>query len=265
MTGRGEPLVLMHGLATTRSIWRHVAPRLARSHRVVTLDVPGFGASPPTGPGFALDEVADAILGGLRGAGVDEPFALVGHSMGGALALTLAARSPDSVRCLVLVSPAGLRPLPALAAEGLGALAAAYIPLRRAAAPLAAVGWGRRMLMTGGVVDGAALPAAEVRALLAASSEAKRTRQALRAVVEADLRALLRDLPLPVGGIWGEGDRVIPPGGAATVMALRPAATCEVVADAGHISMIERPEAFVEALERVLAAIGPSSPSGERV
>jgi 3-oxoadipate enol-lactonase len=176
--------------------------------------------------------------------------------MGGAVALTLAARAPQSVRSLVLVSPAGLRPLPSLVASGLGALAAAYVPVRRAGAPLARVAWGRRLLMAGGVVDGAALAPDEVRTLLTASSGATRTRQALRAVVEADLRGMLRDLPLPVGGVWGEGDRVIPPGGAATVLALRPGARCEVVPGAGHISMVERPEAFVDALERVLAAIG---------
>jgi pimeloyl-ACP methyl ester carboxylesterase len=255
VAGRGRPLVLVHGLATTRSVWRHVVPLLARSRRVVTLDVPGFGASDPAGPGFDLGDVADGVLKGLRAARVREPFELVGHSMGGAVALTLAARAPERVRSLVLVSPAGLRPLHPLAATGLGALAAAYVPVRRAGAPLAQLAWGRRLLMIGGVVDAAALVPEEVRKLLAASGGARRTRQALRTVVEADLRGLLRDLPLPVGGVWGEGDRVIPPGGAATVMALRPGAHCEVIAGAGHISMIEQPEAFVEVLERVLAAI----------
>ena len=270
VAGRGDPLVLVHGLATTRSVWRHAAPLLARRRTVVTLDVPGFGASEPAGPGFELDEVADEVLRGLRAAGVGEPFELVGHSMGAAVALTLAGAAPDSVRSLVLVSPAGLRPLPSLAANGLGVLAAAYVPLRRAASPLAEVSWGRRLLMTGGVVDGAALPPREVRTLLAASSGAKRTRHALRAVAGADLRGLLRELPMPVGGVWGEGDRVIPPGGVATLLALRPGAACEVVAGAGHISMVERPDAFVAALERVLASdrvgrLCQTSPFGERV
>jgi pimeloyl-ACP methyl ester carboxylesterase len=255
IAGSGEPLVLVHGLATTRSVWRRVVPLLARTHQVVVLDVPGFGTSAPVGPGFDLDAVADAIGRAVREAGVGEPFQLVGHSMGGAIALTLAARAPQRVRSLVLVSPAGLRPIPALAASGLGALAAAYVPLRRLASPVARMALGRRLLMTGGVVDGAALPADEVRALLAASSGARRTREALAAVAAADLRGTLRDLPMPVGGVWGEGDRVIPPGGATTMRAMRAGAACEVVAGAGHIAMIEQPAAFVEALERVLAAI----------
>ncbi len=60
---------------------------------------------------------------------------------------------------------------------------------------------------------------------------------------------------MPVGAVWGRGDRVIPPGGAETVRGLRPDAVCEVVDGAGHISMVEQPDAFVDALERVLVAI----------
>lgn len=260
VSGHGDPLVLVHGLATTRSVWRHVVPLLATRRRVVAIDVPGFGGSDPAGPGFDLDQVGDAIAGGLREAGVSEPYDLVGHSMGAAVALTLAANEPSAARALVLVSPAGLRPIPAFAASWIGTLAAAYVPLRRMASPLADMPWGRRLLMTGGVLDGAALAPSEVRLLLAASGGARRTRQALRAVAAADLRALLSELPQPVGGLWGEGDRVIPPGGAATLRELRPGAICEVVADAGHIAMVEQPDSFAAALERVLSALRVAIP-----
>jgi pimeloyl-ACP methyl ester carboxylesterase len=49
--GNGEPLVLIHGLATTRLIWRRVVPMLAGDRRVIAIDVPGFGVSPPAGDG----------------------------------------------------------------------------------------------------------------------------------------------------------------------------------------------------------------------
>lgn len=257
VTGRGDALVLIHGLATTRSIWTHAAPLLARhGRRVVTLDVPGFGAAPPAGRGFDLDAVADRMHDELRAAGVEEPFDLVGHSMGAAVALTLAAREPVSVRRLVLVSPAGLRPLPFAACAVLGMAAELYIPARRRAAPLAGWGWGRRLLMTGGVSDGSALAPGVVRELLGASSGARRIGPALAAVAAADLRETLRALPLPVGALWGRGDRVIPPGGAHTLLALRPHAACEIIEGAGHIAMVEQPEAFVAALRRVLERSG---------
>ena len=255
VTGRGEPIVLVHGLATTGSIWRRVAPTLARSRSVVAIDVPGFGASDPAGPGFKLHAVAQRIRDGLAQAGVPEPYDLVGHSMGGAVALTLATAYPESVRGLVLVSPAGLAPVPGPLAAAVGRAAELYIPLRRYGAPLAGHPWGRRLLMTGGVIDGAALAPAEVRQLVSSSRGARRTRQALVAVAAADLRGMLADLRRPVGAIIGTGDRVVRPGTLDTIRALCPDAACEVVTDAGHISMIERPQQFVEALQRVLVEI----------
>jgi pimeloyl-ACP methyl ester carboxylesterase len=254
-TGSGEPLVLIHGLATTRSIWRHVVPRLAATRQVVTLDVPGFGATRPVGRGFDLDDVAADVAGSLRAAGIPEPYDLVGHSMGAAVAITLAVREPDAVRSLVLVSPAGLRPIPLAGAAALGMAAELYIPLRRRASVLAGWSWGRRLLMAGGVVDAGALAPAVVRQLVGASTGARRIGPALSAVASADLRGALAELPMPVGAVWGRGDRVIPPGGAQTMRRLRPGAACEVIDGAGHISMVEQPDAFVEALERVLVAI----------
>ena len=71
----------------------------------------------------------------------------------------------------------------------------------------------------------------------------------------ADLRELLAELPMPIGALWGSGDRVIPPGGERTVRSLRPDAACEVIDGTGHIAMVEQPAAFVDALERILVAI----------
>lgn len=253
--GSGEPLVLVHGLATTRVIWRRVVPILSAERRVITLDVPGFGGSPPAGAGFDLEEVAARIAAELERAGVPHPFDLVGHSMGGAVALTLAGADPDAVRRLVLVAPAGLRPIPAPGGLAFGIAAAWGIALRRQASPLADLDWGRRLLMTPGTAAPSALPPAEVRAMLAASRGATRIAAALATVASADLRELVRSLPVPVGTVWGERDRIIPPGGVTTLLALRPEAPVRMVERAGHIPMMERPAAFATALDAVLAAL----------
>ncbi len=246
--GRGEPLVLVHGLATTRAIWRRVLPRLGARRRVIALDVPGFGETPPVGPGFDLDAVADAIADGLE----DAPFDLVGHSLGGALSIVLAERHPDAVRRLVLVAPAGLRPLPSVAARVAGTAAARAIPLRRRGAALADTGWGRRLLMTPGTAEPSAIPPAEVRAMLDASRGATRIAEALQSAASADLRERLRALELPVGIIWGAHDRIIPARG---IDSIRPGAPSVLVARAGHIPMIEQPERFAAALEQVIQAL----------
>ncbi|WP_205695585.1 alpha/beta fold hydrolase [Conexibacter sp. SYSU D00693] len=254
--GDGEPLVLVHGLATTRSVWRRVLPLLAH-RRVVALDVPGFGASPPAGPGFALADVALRVADAVRDAGVEEPYDLVGHSMGGAVALELAARRPRVVRRLVLVAPAGLRPLPPQVTRASGLAAHRFIAARRRAEALADLPWGRRLLMWPGTADPAALPPGEVRALLTASRGATRTADALATVGSADLREQLRRLPLPVAALWGDGDRIVAPGGMDVVRELRPGAATATVPGAGHIPMVERPAAFVAALEDVLARTSP--------
>jgi len=151
--------VLVHGVGASGEIWRQVAETLARDRRVSAADLPGFGASPPAGPGFALDAVADRLGEGLAAAGVSSPFDLVGHSLGGAVALTLAHRHPTAVRRLVLVAPAGLAPRPAAAAGALGTLASVTIPLRRGLArPLAGLPLTRRLLLAGTVHDGGRLP-----------------------------------------------------------------------------------------------------------
>jgi pimeloyl-ACP methyl ester carboxylesterase len=255
VTGRGDPLVLIHGLATTRSIWRLVAPLMALNRQVVLFDVPGFGDCRPAGPGFELPAVADAVRDGLRAAGVREPYDIAGHSMGATVAAQLAARDPDAVRSLVLVSPVGLRPMSSVTASVLGALAIVNVPLRRAAAPIAATALGRRILMAGRVVDARAMSAAEVRTTVGASCGATRTRAALEVILTADQRELLRELRVPVGAVWAAHDRLIPAGGAEMLAGLRPDAVSEVVARAGHLAMVERPAEFAEALERVLLAL----------
>ncbi len=240
-----EPLVLIHGLAANREIWRHVTGLLGGE--TIALDVPGFGAAPPVGDGFDLADVADAIADTLP-----DRFDLAGHSMGGAVALTLASRHPERVRRLVLVAPAGLRAFPPLVGAVAGALTDPLNALRRAGAPLADLPWGRRMLLGFGTAEPVALAPSEVRMLVGASRGATRVREALAVVATSDLRPALRALPLPVGAVWGERDHVIPAAALETFRACRPEAPVEVIAGAGHIPMIERPRAFAEALERVL-------------
>ena len=145
--GTGEPLVLVHGIATDRSIWDLVVGELSRTRRVVALDVPGFGASAPAGEDFVLTEVADQIVEGLALAGITGPFDLVGHSLGGGISIVLAAAHQPLVRRLVLVAPAGLRPFPAAISNLLAASADAVLAARRSAAPLTDTWWGRRLLL----------------------------------------------------------------------------------------------------------------------
>jgi pyruvate dehydrogenase E2 component (dihydrolipoamide acetyltransferase) len=247
--GAGEPLVLLHGVATSRLVWRRVVEPLARGRRVIAVDVPGFGESAPAGPGFELEQVADALIGGLA----VERFDLVGHSLGGAVAVATAARRPAAVRRLVLVAPAGLAPRATRIAAVLGAAAERAEYARRVLGHrLVARARARRVMFGASVADAGRLHPADARLLLDASIGARRVAAGVRSALEADLRDDLATAPMPLGVIWGTADRIVPYAGLEAVRRLRPDTAVETLAATGHIPQIEHPAAFVAALERIL-------------
>ncbi len=254
-TGSGEPLVLIHGLATTGAIWSSVTPALARRRQVVTLDVPGFGESPAVGSGFDLEAVATRIARGLAARRLPTPFDLVGHSLGAGIALTLAAQRPQSIRRLVLVAPAGLSAYPAAATRLLATGIDGLFALRRALAPLTELDWGRRLLLAFAAADGAAIAPSQARLMVDASASATRSADAFTAIAAADLRPLLAQVRAPVGVIWGAADRTIRPQLADAVREVRPDADIVIIPRAGHVVMIEAPEAFAAALEALLSRL----------
>jgi pimeloyl-ACP methyl ester carboxylesterase len=119
--GTGAPWVLLHGRGNAASTWFPQWPGLARDHRVLALDLPGFGSSiPPPGPLRTAEdglrffvEPVEAVLTALA----PGPMTLVGHSLGGLVALELALRGRVPVERLVLVDAMGLGPEMTLASR----------------------------------------------------------------------------------------------------------------------------------------------------
>lgn len=257
--GQGEPIVLVHGIATDRRIWDLVVPELARDRTVVTLDLPGFGRSSPVGDGFEIELVAERIARGLAARGVRGPFDLVGHSLGGGVAITLAALHPGRVRSMVLVAPAGLRPVPARVATLLAAGADAVLAARRGAAPLLERPWGRRLLLSLVAADAAAVPPKFARQMVDASAGAQRTAAALTEITTADLRTVLAATRMPLGVIWGESDRTVPVRALDDLLEARPDARVVTFPETGHVPMVERPTEFTAALVTLLRGGDPSA------
>ena len=248
----GEPLVLIHGLATTRWIWDLVAPELAHERRVVTLDLPGFGESPPVGEGFDPDEVADRIARGLSSRRIRGPFDLVGHSLGAMIATTMAIRRPATVRRLILVAPAGLDVVPPALSKLFVAGADPLLAVRRKLLPFADFEWGRKLLLAGAAADGAAIAPGIARRMVSASAGAQRTGEALEMIGEGRLGPLLAGTDVPLGAIWGRADRTVPIVNLGALRRARPDVEVELLARAGHVPMVERPAEFVAAMWRLL-------------
>jgi pimeloyl-ACP methyl ester carboxylesterase len=106
--GEGRPIVLLHGFGASSYAWRFLAPRLARSNRVIAIDLKGFGRSEkPVDGRYSVVEQARTVRAFLQQQGLTD-ISLVGHSLGGAIALAIAvqtaASEPNLVRDLTLIA-----------------------------------------------------------------------------------------------------------------------------------------------------------------
>lgn len=101
VSGKGNPVVFLHGFPMDRSVWTKLAEDLQSDFQVYTPDLPGFGESTPLQEGFTLDVVADLLLQWLAELKV-QPVVIIGHSLGGYVALAMVEKAPHSFRGLGL-------------------------------------------------------------------------------------------------------------------------------------------------------------------
>lgn len=236
--------LLLHGIGGRAALWAPSVTALA-PRAVIAMDMPGYdGVSAPCDSFEALADAAVALLDAQGAAQAD----VVGHSLGGMIALELALRHPKRVRRLVIVasSPAFGSRDPAfresfLAArrkpldEGIGmaGVAAALVPT-----------------MLGPAADPAAAPAA--MAAMASVDEAA-YRATLAVLTGFDRRADLPRVTQPALLIAGEADQTAPPRGMARMAEAMPNARLLVIPGAGHLLPLEAPDAFHAALRDFLS------------
>ena len=102
--GEGSPVILLHGIGKSGHVWKHVVEGLSNyNYRILAFDLLGFGNSPkPNWIDYNIDDHAKAVIATLEKLQIDEPFVIVGHSMGCLIAVRVARLRPDLVRHLVL-------------------------------------------------------------------------------------------------------------------------------------------------------------------
>jgi pimeloyl-ACP methyl ester carboxylesterase len=251
--GDGPSLVLVHGLGGAASNWVELAPALARSYRVLALDLPGHGGSAPLPAALSLTPFADVV----RAVAEREallPAGVVGHSLGGLVGLRLALRHPDAVRALVLAAAAGIssgtraREV-AVTTLVLARPARVVAPFRRLVARLE---WLRYPVFGFfEVSDPAALSAAAVEGFLAGPALHTDVLSAGRALVADDPRVDLDGVRCPCLVLAGARDRMVPVADAIEY-ARRLRAPLRIVPDCGHLVIGERPDACIEAIAELL-------------
>jgi len=254
--GSGPAVVLVHGLGGAASNWVELAPELARDHRVIAVDLPGHGGSSPLPALPNLEPFADRLGLVLEREGA-APAVLVGHSLGCIVALRLAIRRPDLVRGLVLCSAAGIgsttrRARYALALSSLAQPGRLIAPFRERiarSALLRAIVWGSWATPDGTVVS----PTATIGLLEGPALHSDAT-SAAAAIVEDDPRVDLERVACPCMFVWGARDPQVPIGDALEY-ARRLRAPLRTVAGAGHLVIVERPEACLDAIRGFLDRI----------
>ncbi len=248
--GSGPPLVLLHGLGGTWEYWGRAMALLAGRARCVALDLPGFGQSDAPPGGFGLDSAVDELAEALRALG-SEPAAICGHSLGGPVSVRLALRHPDVVARVIMVGPSGLKPAPVWQDRALK-LVPVYRALRHAPVRwerwLLHVGPLRRAALRALVDNPATVDHATARSLVDGGREARELKGAIAASFATGLAEEAARLTVPVAAIWGDRDRMVPPGDAQVLRDAVPTAVVRFLPGCGHLPMVERPEAFAALL-----------------
>ena len=248
--GDGPPLVFVHGLSGSWPNWLEQLPVFADSHRVIAVDLPGFGHSPMPHERITISGYA-RLLDGLFDELDIDAATLVGNSMGGFVSAELAIAFPERVERLVLVSPAGLstyrhprgtRALPALHRGE--RIVAAYTAWMASKSDLVTKRAFLRNATLGLVTrHPGRLPAALAAEQLRGAGKPGFI-QALEANLDYDFRDRLPEIACPTLIVWGDGDRVITVRDAAVFAELIPGSRKVVYEDTGHMAQIERPDAF---------------------
>lgn len=253
--GSGRTAVLLHGWTDNADTWLDVLDRLALEERpAIAYDLPGFGVAPPLDDGPVLDqltEFADAAV--RRAAAVSGTDVVVcGSSLGGWVALRLAERESAPLAGVVLLGPAGIRMARLFFAADRIPAVAALIGLP-APVPRAVVrGVSGRLFRRFGISRPDAVEDAVVdrytRFMSDRATIAQRIGYAKRLRPELEHPFDPERIRVPVIAIWGDSDRLCPPGGAEELARMLPEARIEVVPGCGHLPQAECPDLVVEAI-----------------
>ncbi len=262
--GDGPPLLLVHGLSGCWQNWLENIPHFARTHRVIAVDLPGFGASEMpreqiTIAGYArfLEQVCDTLE--------IDAATVVGNSMGGFVAAELAISSPQRVERLALVSAAGIsaehvRREPVLVVGRALALSAGWSATRHEQFARRA---GLRRVALSLVAHRPDRLSAPLALELMKGSGKPGFMQALAANLGYPLRDRLPQIACPTLIVWGANDRVIPARDADVFERLIPDARKLVYPQTGHVAMLEQPERFNADLEAFIAELPAQQPAAD--
>lgn len=265
MMGKGPPILLIHGITSSSRTWKRVMPKLAESHTVIAPDLLGHGRSAKPQGDYSLGAYASGIRDLL--VALEVPRAtVVGHSLGGGIAMQFAYQFPERVGRMVLVDSGGI--------------GREVNPILRAAA-LPGAEFVLPVMFSPTLHDGAVKlrgllakiglqPNADVEGVsegFASLTEADARRAFLntvRSVIDINGQRVSAEDRLYLAGevpsmiVWGESDRIIPVEHAHRANAMLPGSRLEILDDAGHFPFNDHPDRFVDLMRDFIDTSEPA-------
>jgi len=228
--GTGAPLVMLHGFGADHGSWKAFAGHL-QGHPALAIDLPNHGKS-PAGPTLSVADVATHVLQTLDMRGIED-FHLLGHSLGGAIALALFAQASRRVRSITLLAPAGLGP----------DINGAFLDgLCRAETEASLRPWLTELVNDTDLISSSFLATAHKQLAPVARREALRgvARSLMPQGTQAESwRYVLSEVGVPAKVIWGSDDRIIP---SHHGLNLPGRVGLHVLRGVGHLPYVEAPE-----------------------
>lgn len=255
-----EPLLLMvHGWAGSAADWQPLLRALPDRVHAVAPDLPGCGLSDKPDSAYDIPWFLDTLHALCDGLGAPR-IVLAGHSMGGQIAVHFTARYPAMVEKLLLIDPGGLE-----GEEGLNQRLARLGPVVNLAFSLNTrlfITWAMRTNVLYNPPQESLRAAVDATAVSILGRDGARAlaRVTRRIIGRAPVDALLPGIFQETLVLWGEHDRLLPPRWAQTFAARLPRASLRMIADAGHMPMLEQPAVVAEMIVRFLR---PSLDEGE--
>lgn len=251
--GSGPVLLLLHGLACDHHTWDPVIDRLAKHFTVIAPDLLGHGASAKPRADYSVGGYANGMRDLLTVLGIDR-VTVIGHSLGGGVAMQFTYQYPELVERLVLVAPGGIGPevtpgIRMFTTPGFHQMAGLLtLPGIRHLG----LAWLRGLHRTGLTMTRDLGEVADIFDSLKDVPTRAAIRHVVRAVVDwqgqvvtmSDRAYLTEHMPMCV--IWGEDDLVIPVKHAALARELAPSATIKVLSNCGHFPHRDHPDRFVK-------------------
>lgn len=237
--GEGPPVILIHGIGASRYDWAQLMPEMADAgYQVIAPDLPGHGDShKPEDPGdYHIEAIYTRLFAWMESLEIDQPFMMVGHSLGGYLSLLHSARAPDQVRGLVLIDPLYtpkqlapvlqvLRQRPAIGIRAIKVVPEWLIN--------AILGWDP---------SSARYFSPQIRQQIA--NDYKRASPHFLNITRdiPDLSEIISRISAPTQVIWGQHDLTLRPASFQSITRMLPNAVGKSIPQAGHQPHIGRPD-----------------------